>query len=140
MITQAIKEWFHKVFAWWPWKQSPPIEDQHVASAVSRGSAQETPLWISREGTIPQAGATHHRFTLENRVERLFHPRSEVSDMSPLSPPVPFNLTGADPAGNAVESSPPPPGAQQRLEFLRYLVQRGIVNEGFESDRSGPPD
>jgi hypothetical protein len=25
----------------------------------------------------------------------------------------------------------PPPTAAQKLEFLRYLVKRGIVNEGF---------
>jgi hypothetical protein len=31
---------------------------------------------------------------------------------------------------------PIPATPEQRLDFLRYLVQRGIVNEGFEQGRA----
>jgi hypothetical protein len=130
MITQAIKGWLHKVFAWWPWKQSPSIEYQHVTSAVSRGSAQEMSPWLSQEGTVPQTGATPRRFLLENRAERLAQPRPEVSDMPPLSPLAPVS--------KPVDTTAEGPTPQQRLEFLRYLVQHGLVNEGFEHDRSDP--
>lgn len=131
MITQAIKGWLRKVFAWWPWKQSPFIEYEHVTSATARGSTPETTLWASKEGTIPQAGITPRRFTFENRSERLAQSRSEAADMSPLSPPASFPYTGSEP-----DSAPT---TRQRLEFLRYLVQRGIVNEGFERGPLDPP-
>ncbi len=131
MITQAIKAWFHKMFAWWPWKQSPLMEYQHITSATARGSSPETALRASKEETIPQAGITPRRFGLENRSERQSQPRSEAPDVSPPSPPVSLSHTSSEP-GNA-------PDARQRLEFLRYLVQRGIVNEGFENKPLDPP-
>lgn len=136
MITQAIKGWLHKVFAWWPWKQSPPIEYPHVASAVSRGSAPETSLWASKEGTVPQAGATPRRFTLENRSDRLAQPLSEAPDMPPLSPVVPFSNAGAEALRDSADNLQHAPTPQQRLEFLRYLVDHGLVNEGFEKDHA----
>lgn len=132
MITQAIKAWFHKVFAWWPWKQSPLMEYEHITSATAHGSASETALRASKEETIPQAGMTPRRFSLENRPERQSHPRSEMPGVSPPSLPASLSHTGSEP-GNT-------PTARQRLEFLRYLVQRGIVNEGFEDKPLNPPD
>ncbi len=131
MITQTIKGWLQKMFAWWPWKQSPPVKYRHVAGAVSRGSAPETSLWIPEEGTVPQAGASPRRFTLENRPDR--SGRSEVPDLSQLAAPASSPPISAEAAQDAQSS----PTSRQRLEFLRYLVQRGIVNEGFESDHPG---
>lgn len=139
MITQAIKGWLQKMFAWWPWKQSPPIEYPHVASAVSRGSAPEAPFWASQEGTVPQAGATPRRFSLENRSERLAPSRSETPDMPPLSPPVSLSHAGSEAARDS-DHLPHVPTPQQRLEFLRYLVQRGLVNEGFENNHDHADD
>src|SRR5579859_4458205 len=128
MITQAIKDWLHKMFAWWPWKQSTPLEYQHVASAVTSGTAPETSFWISREGTVPQAGATPRRFTLESRAELLAQPLSEMSDAPPLSPLPGALKPGMEATGETEKQSPYSPTPQQRLEFLHYLVQRGIVN------------
>ena len=134
MITQAIKGWLQKVFAWWPWKQSTPLEYQHVASAVTSGPAPETSFWISKEGTVPQASATPRRFTLESRTERLSQPFSEMSDAPPFSPLPDVFKPGAPTAEEVEKSLPDLPTPQQRLDFLRYLVQRGIVNEGFEEE------
>jgi len=133
MITQTIKGWLRKVFAWWPWKQSPSFPYQHVAGAVSRGSAPETSLWIPQEGTVPQAGATPRRFSRETRADRLGH--TETPDLSPLSAPASF--PPADAESGAIQEVSLSPASRQRLEFLRYLVQRGIVNEGFDSDHPG---
>jgi hypothetical protein len=119
------------MFAWWPWKQSPPIPVQHVASAASRGSAPETALWRTEEGTAPQAGTSPRRLPLEKRPD--LSGRSETADRSPRS-------TAASPSATSPElpalapDTPSSLTSQQRLEFLRYLVQRGIVNEGFEED------
>ncbi len=132
MLTQAIKGWLRKVFAWWPWKQSTPIEYPHV-SAVTRGPTPETTLRTAREGIVPQAGATPRRFTLENRADYRVQPRSEAPDLS--APPNPALLAGLDAEAGATREHTPT--TRQRLEFLRYLVQRGIVNEGFEDDRPG---
>lgn len=131
MITQAMKKWFRKMFAWWPWKQSAPFEYEHVAGAVTSQAAPETTyLWTSRDGTVPQAGATPRRFTLDSRAERL------APDSPPYATPVAFFQAGTDPTSEAEESHAGIPTPVQRLEFLRYLVQRGIVNEGFEHDEA----
>jgi hypothetical protein len=132
MITQAIKNWLHKMFAWWPWKRSNPVEYQHVASAMTSGAAPGTPLWISKDETVPQAGVTPRRFTLDSRAERLAQQRLEAPDTHSL--PTAFLQPGADALGGLEEHSPDAPTPRQRLEFLQYLVQRGIVNEGFEDD------
>lgn len=130
MITQAMKDWFHKMFAWWPWKQSTPLEYQHVASAVTSGTVPETSLWTSKEGTVSQTGATPRRFTLESRTERLVQPPPpEIVDAPP-----PGSLVLSMEAAQEAEANATSPTPQQRLEFLRYLVQRGIVNEGFEEE------
>lgn len=134
MLTQAIKGWLQKVFAWWPWKQSTPIEYPHV-SAVTRGPAPEATLSSTREGITPQAGVTPRRFPLENRSERMVHPRAETPDLSTLLDSAPF----AGPSAEAPETREHVPTTRQRLEFLRYLVQRGIVNEGFEDEQPDSP-
>jgi hypothetical protein len=126
MITQAIKEWLQKVFAWWPWKQSTSMEYQPVTTSVSWTSTAETPPLSNREGIIPQAGTIPRLSMLEGRSERMIQPRSE--DLPPGSAPPSFTVKDS---GGA---PPHAPTTQQRLEFLRYLVQRGIVNEGFEKD------
>ncbi len=128
MITQAIKEWLQKMFAWWPWKQSTSVEYQPVASPVTWISTPETPFRSIREGTIPQTGTIPRLSTLEGRSERVLQPRSEDLPAHTASP------SSAEFASTSSGAHSPVPTAQQRLEFLRYLVQRGIVNEGFEKD------
>lgn len=126
MITQAIKGWLQKVFAWWPWKQSTSMEYQPVARPVTWNSIPETPFRSTREGIVPQTGMTPRLSTLEGRSERMMQPRSEDLPPAAASAPELANTPGGSP--------PHTPTTQQRLEFLRYLVQRGIVNEGFEKD------
>lgn len=135
MLTQAIKGWLQKVFAWWPWKQSTPIEYPRV-STVTRGPTPETTLRATREGIIPQAGVTPRRFPLEGRAERMAHPRSEAPDLPALLSSAPFAGLDAESTEASAGMREHVPTTRQRLEFLRYLVQRGIVNEGFEDDLS----
>jgi hypothetical protein len=136
MITQTIKGWLQKAFAWWPWKQSPPIEYPHVASGVSSNSAPEIPRWTSLEGPVPQTGATPRRFTVENRAERRVQPLSEVPYSPPFVPPTSLSPVGAESTETVEDVRQHAPTPQQRLEFLRYLVQRGILNEDMENDSS----
>lgn len=131
MVTQAIKAWLQKVFAWWPWKQSSPIEYQHIPSVASQRATNKRARWGEAEDTVPHTSATPGRFALENRTERVVQSLSEVPDMPSLST---LSPVGTEPVGNAASDISPAPTQRKRLEFLRYLVQRGIVNEGFESN------
>lgn len=123
------------MFAWWPWKQSPPIPVQHVASAASRGSAPETAHWRTEEGTVPQAGTSPRRLPLEKRPDHLG--RSEPADHLPRSAAASSSAPSSEPPAHPTRDVPSLLTSQQRLEFLRYLVQRGIVNEGREDDHPG---
>ncbi|MGH2479491.1 MAG: hypothetical protein ACRDHW_07550 [Ktedonobacteraceae bacterium] len=77
MITHAIKEWLRKVFAWWPWKQSTPVEYQPVTSAVAWNSTPETPFRSTREGITPQNSTWPRLSTLETWPERGMQLHSE---------------------------------------------------------------
>jgi hypothetical protein len=139
MLTQTIKSWLHKMFAWWPWKQSSKIEHSHTGKSLNKGTTKESLSISTIDGSVPQAGSASCLSTIEEWPERVvqsdIQPAGEVNEtaLPPLStPPVemtkePQNHTNEVP----VVSQPSP---QQRLEFLQYLIKRGIVNEGFEED------
>ena len=149
MITQAIKSWLRKVFAWWPWKKSPQITYSPVVSPLNKGLAQGAAARSTIEGVAPQAGITPRLSTIEEWPERVSQPQTHFPDASPpterpLLPP-PSTPPPVEPVEDkqTLEKEPPPapkepvravpPTPEQQLEFLHYLVQRGIVNEGFEA-------
>ena len=133
MITQAIKNWIHKLFAWWPWKQSSQIEYTQVASPLNKGTTQESTTRSAIDGVAPQAGIAPRLSTIEEWPERIVQPSSDPSETPLLPPPALANGPEREAQGEIFSSSPILT-TQQRLEFLQYLVKRGIVNEGFTED------
>jgi len=137
MITQAIKRWLRHMFAWWPWKHTPPAAYRQASGPLGMNTSQEGISLSAVEGTTPQASITPRLSTIEERPERTISaPIPAPNDMAetPLPPSLrsPVDIStgpGIDDASPAVPSTPTP---QQRLEFLRYLVKRGIVNEGLD--------
>lgn len=137
MITQAIKRWLRDMFAWWPWKHTPPVAYRQASGPLGMNTSQEGISLSAVEGTTPQASITPRLSTIEERPDRTISAHSPATDdmtETPLPPSLrlPVDITtepGTDDASPAAPSAPTP---QQRLEFLRYLVKRGIVNEGLE--------
>ncbi len=143
MITQTITRWLKKLFAWRPWKRSMSIAYAPSTSSWSTNVSQEQVWHTMDQAPQPSPGTTS--VALE---------QSGASTLSELSPDK--NSSGENPATlppTASLSAPPfssEANAQnddqkqdngqsmitpeQRLAFLRYLVQRGIVNEGFRED------
>jgi hypothetical protein len=133
MITQSFKRWLHKMFAWWPWRQSLPMEYKHASGPLSQGTAEGVSL-STIDGTAPQITVTPRLSTIEERPERILQtPFPAASDLS-LPPPVapPADIPGEPIKEDILPAVPSAPTLEQRLEFMRYLVKRGIVNEGFE--------
>jgi hypothetical protein len=117
MITQAIKRWLNKLFGWLSWRKPPETEYARVGSSLNKGVTQESAAWPTSDGVAPQSG-----------VAPLILGQGETScstidewPESVIQPPPP----------TANEELPPAPSGEQKLEFLHYLVKRGIVNEGF---------
>ncbi len=166
MVTQAIKNWLRKLFAWWPWKQSPEIKHTHVASPLNKGTTQGTISRSAIDGVAsqPQSGIAQRLSTIEEWPERVVKPLSSppqplsppptlppaASELpeTPLLPPLTSPLDkvkgstdkAADIFSSDVPSTPAPmpgraPTPEQQLEFLHYLVKRGIINEGFEEGK-----
>ncbi len=139
MITQAIKRWLRNMFAWWPWKHTPLVAYKQASGPLGMNTSQEGISLSAVEGTTPQASITPRLSTIEERLERTISAQiPATNDMieTPLPPSLrsPVDIApepGKDDASPAVPSTPTP---QQRLEFLRYLVKRGIVNEGHEHE------
>jgi hypothetical protein len=143
MITQAIKRWLDKLFAWWPWKRSPETNYAQAVSNVNTGVTQEPMLRTTVDGPLPQAGSTSvaveqgrdegipesSRPTTEERPEKVVssHPPLMEDNSSTLRPPT----AEAKKDTSKAEVPPPSPTPEQKLAFLHYLVRRGIVNEGF---------
>jgi len=140
MLTQTIKIWLHKMFAWWPWKQSSKIEHSHAANPLNKGTTKESLSRSTIDGSVPQAGSASCLSTVEKLPERVvqsdFQAAGELTGAAlppPTTPPAEMTKeppTQADEVSVVLEPSP-----QQRLEFLQYLIKRGIVNEGFEEHR-----
>ncbi|HEY6541896.1 MAG TPA: hypothetical protein VIZ18_13215 [Ktedonobacteraceae bacterium] len=133
MITQAIKRWLRNVFAWWPWKHTPLETYRQASGPLGINTSQEGISRSAVEGTTAQASITPRLSTIEERPE---HPisaqKSATNDIAetPLPPSLQSPADSATEPGKDDASSVPTP--QQRLEFLRYLVERGIINEGSE--------
>lgn len=140
------------MFAWWPWRTSPETEYVPVPGALNTSVAQDTMSWTTTDGIAPQSGVAPLAFgpgetscsTIDNWPERVVQP-SPLSNEKNEKPEPPMPLLPATPAiekatdsnvGNAPAKAvfsdvPPTPTPEQQLEFLHYLVRRGLVNEGF---------
>ena len=126
MITQRFRLWLRRVFAWWPWRQRPPAEYRHDSGALSAVAPSEGASH-STQGTSIQA-ITPYFSTLDDRPAYINRTPSPAND----DPAVPPSIAPTDISRVAGSQSLPAPTPQQRLEFLRYLVRQGIVNEGKE--------
>ncbi len=131
MITQAIKQWLGKMFAWWPWRPSPKTEYLHTSGSLNKGAAQEMTARSTIDGVAPR------RSTIEEWPERIVQPSADAINRVPTEErtETTFPSLPATPIEKAREASTssisPTPRGERQLEFLRYLVKGGIVNEGF---------
>jgi hypothetical protein len=143
MITQAIKRWLRQMFAWWPWRPSAEAEYAPTTSSLNKGPAQETAAWSSIDGVgvAPQPEVAPRRPTIEEWPERIVQPypppSEERTESSFTSPPTPPREKVGDTTFNNQEGASSSASAtpEQKLEFLRFLVKRGILNEGFAEDK-----
>jgi hypothetical protein len=155
MITQAIKRWLDKMFAWWPWKTAPETDVVPVTTPIRKGitqnfqDAHNAIPWSTNEGITPQSGITplifgpgeSSRSTIGEWPERVVQSSPLANEKAePPSPLLPANPAVEQTADSSTSStsieakaifSAVPPTPQQQLEFLSYLVRRGLVNEGF---------
>ena len=137
-LTQAITNWLHKMFAWWPWKQSTQIEYSPYANSLNKETAQETLSKSVTDGIAPQTGIVPRLSTIQEWPERVVQTDVTAKNELPETPslgssgdgePMKKSATPEDETPAGMQTSP---STQQRLEFLQYLVKRGIVNEGVE--------
>jgi hypothetical protein len=140
-LTQVITNWFHKMFAWWPWRQSTQLEYAPHSSSLNKGTTQESKSKSVHESATPQTGNTPRLSTMQEWPERIVQTDVPAKDSFPethtsglLENGEPIEKPTASASGNATDMQVSP-SMQQRLEFLQYLVKRGIVNEGFDDDR-----
>jgi hypothetical protein len=137
-LTQAIKNWLHKMFAWWPWKQSTQIEYSPFANSINKETIQETLSKSMTDGIVPQTGIVPRLSTIQEWPERVVQTditaKNEFTETPSLGSlgdgePMKKPATTADETPAGMQTTP---STQQRLEFLQYLIKRGIVNEGVE--------
>jgi hypothetical protein len=137
-LTQEITNWLHKMFAWWPWKQSTQLEYSPYANSINKGTNQEAMSKSINEGITPQTGIAPRLSTIQEWPERLVQTDVTAKKESPETPslsspgdeePMKKSAMPADETPADMQISP---STQQRLEFLQYLIKRGIVNEGVE--------
>ena len=157
MFTETIKRWLHNLFAWWPWKRSSESDYAEAHSTLNKSTVQESLFRSTVDGPMPQQGATSvvvehvetrppleiSRSANEERSERIVSPPPQPSQAFPPSPvseeradisrPTPVEVVKERAIADEAVPSPTP---EQKLEFLRYLVKRGIVNEGFTAGQT----
>ena len=140
-LMQAITNWLHKMFAWWPWKKSTQIEYSPFANSINKGTTQENLSQSMTDGIAPQTGIAPRLSTIQEWPERVVQTdvtaKNEIPEMASLGSsgdeePIKKSAVSADETPAGMQTSP---STQQRLEFLQYLIKRGIVNEGLEEDK-----
>ncbi len=141
MITQKIKRWLGKLFAWWPWRQSPESSYAQAISNMNAGATQELMVRNTVDGPLPQIGNTSVAVEQgkDEDIPESSRPTTEERPEYVISSHLPQAEERLNPARslssekkqNAEEASPPSPTPEQKLAFLQYLVKRGILNEGF---------
>ena len=141
MIMQTFKTWFRKLFAFacWPWKHSSQVRwHSSPANAGSRNTSQG-PLWATTSYDTEPALSWSEGTSVA--VEQ------EMIDLDVHEPPEMINhkLSNSptrQPRSHTTNRLPPHPTNSQtsttndethekQLEFLRFLVKRGVFNEGF---------
>jgi len=151
MITQAIKRWLSQMFAWWPWRSSANTECAPTSNSLNKGAIQGTTTWPTTDGVgvASQPEIAPRRPTIEEWPERIVQPSPPaLEERTESLPPPPAEKAGeaapgAHEAREAHEdragASPAPtfiaPTPEKHLEFLRFLVKRGILNEGFDEGK-----
>jgi len=125
MITQAIKQWLHKVFGWWRPQQKK--EYLQTPSSLNQGATQGMAARSTSEGVSPR------RSTIEEWPERIVQPSPPLLEerAGTSFPPPPLEKAREVSIEGPASSISPNPMAERHLEFLRYLVKHGLVNEGF---------
>ncbi len=157
MITQAFKRWLHKIVGWLCGKAFDEADHAQAEAPGDPGMASEQLTRPALDGGTPPSGIAPlilgqgetNCSTLDERLDRMSQlpplpiEKIELPTTPPAIPATPSIETGM------TESLPPQPWQQdpsqaerrdvpaalptpeQKLEFLHYLVERGIVNEGF---------
>jgi len=82
MITQGIKRWLYKLFAWWPWKQTPETSYQQAVSNLNMSMAQETMARIV-DGSLPQPGSITSVVVEQEKIP--LQPLTQQAKTSPTS-------------------------------------------------------
>jgi hypothetical protein len=156
MITQAIKRWFTKLFEWWPWGKSQEHEYASVRSPYDKGMTQGSAARSSIDVVTPHPGVAPRITgqgetscsTLDDWQDRMIQPPPMIHSGENIDPlQHPFSSLPATPAplpasniptenlanksNESMDTPPPTPTTEQHLEFLQYLVQHGLLNEGF---------
>ncbi len=145
MITQKIKRWLDRLFAWLPWRRSPETSYVQAISNMNPGITQESLLRNTVDGPLPQIGNTSvaveqgrgEDIPESNRSTTGERPEYVVPSHPPLAEDLLHPLHSATNEKNQPlkETAPPLPTPEQKLAFLQYLVKRGIINEGFEEEQ-----
>lgn len=151
---QAIRRWLDRLFNWLLRKEEAKAELTAARDALRRRSAQEQAAWQSRNGLSSSPGAAPRLrgqsdagfASWDERPERISQPAplaGENHDIPmtslPTTPPVETIVQPPQPAQAEATIDthvPSTPAADQQLIFLRFLVKRGVVNEGFPQDET----
>ncbi|TMC23180.1 MAG: hypothetical protein E6J34_03675 [Chloroflexi bacterium] len=145
MITQTIKRWWNRLFGWWPWKRSSQTSYTQTVTNRNQSAPQDTVWRTTVDGPVSLTGVTSVAIDQqrdENFAETAWlttEERSEhlVQELPPMEAEERLDATCLSlidtsqevPVVSSGELSVPT--YEQQLAFLHYLVQRGIVNEGF---------
>jgi hypothetical protein len=150
MITQGIKRWLYKLFAWWPWKKTPVTNYTQTVSNSNKSTAQEMMIWMV-DGPLPQSGITSVVIEQEHEdhITETDHPTNDDRAVHPaqtgpsLSAEEPTHQTQQRPDSRPAQTQQTQatehvvdPVLEQKLTFLKFLIHKGQINEGFEEGQT----
>ena len=105
---------------------------------INKGTTQEALSKSMTDDIVPQTGIVPRLSTIKEWPERVVQTditaKNELTETPSLASSEEGELMkkSATPADETPAGMQTSPSTQQRLEFLQYLIKRGIVNEGVE--------
>src|SRR5260370_38622775 len=139
MITQGTKRWLSQMLAWWPWRSSAKTEYAPTTDSLNKGAMQGTTTWPATDGVgvASQPEIAPRRPTIEEWPERIVQPNPPALEerTESLPPPLAEKAREATPHAREDRSRTISPTPDNHLPSLRFLVNPGIVNEGFAEEK-----
>ncbi|WP_126596120.1 hypothetical protein [Dictyobacter aurantiacus] len=136
---QTFKRWLNRLFSWWPWRSTATVNRVQASDSRAWSAVPEAAWYTSingAEAVNSQSNNTTIAIEHDLNAPSIEHPMAADAGIPSPDESNFFGQPSILSAQQSVVASEQPAqdstDAENHLLFLRYLIQHGILNEGFK--------